>query len=67
LQAQLAGVQRALSPWSASHRYSGFTERPVDSQTLYPHAYAHHRLQAIKAAYDPGDMIQSNHPIGPAR
>jgi hypothetical protein len=44
-----------------------FSERPIDSRMLYPNAYTYHRLRAIKGQYDPGDMIQSNHPIRPAR
>jgi Berberine and berberine like len=60
-------VQTALSPWDASHHYMNFSDRPIDSRMLYPRAYTYHRLQAIKAKYDPADMIQSNHPIPPSR
>jgi hypothetical protein len=67
VDAQVRGAQEALSPWSSSHHYMNFSERPIDSRMLYPQAYAYHRLQAIKAAYDPGDLIQSNHPIHPPR
>ena len=28
--------------------------------------YAHHRLRAVKAAYDPADLFRSNHPVAPA-
>lgn len=67
VEAQVAGVQTALSPWDASHHYMNFSDRPIDSRMLYPRAYTYHRLQAIKAKYDPADMIQSNHPIPPSR
>jgi hypothetical protein len=67
VEAQVTGLQDALSPWEASYLYMNFSERPIDSRMLYPHAYDYRRLQAIKAVYDPGDMIQSNHPIPPAR
>ena len=66
VQAQVNGVQRALSPWSASHQYMNFTERPVDSRMLYGSEFTHRRLRSIKAKYDPADVIQSNHPIRPA-
>ena len=29
--------------------------------------YAHHRLRAVKAAYDLADVFRSNHPVLPAR
>ncbi|MBV8948798.1 MAG: FAD-binding oxidoreductase [Solirubrobacterales bacterium] len=67
VQTQVAGMQETLSPWSTPHFYMNFSERAIDSRLLYPHAYTYHRLRAIKAEYDPGDMIQSNHPIPPAR
>jgi hypothetical protein len=67
VEAQVGRVQAALAPWDASHHYMNFTDRPIDSQMLFPSAYTYRRLQAIKARYDPLDMIQSNHPIRPPR
>jgi hypothetical protein len=67
VEAQVTGVQDALSAWGAPYHYMNFSERPIDSRMLYPNTYTHHRLRAIKATYDPRDMIQSNHPIRPAR
>ncbi len=64
--AQVDGLKRALSPWRADHEYLNFMERPVDSRSLYPHEYTYRRLQAIKAQYDPADVVQANHPIRPA-
>jgi len=66
VRAQVDAVKRSLSPWSADYGYPNFAERPVDSRTLYEHEYTHRRLEAIKAQYDPEDVIQANHPIRPA-
>jgi hypothetical protein len=66
VEAQVSGLKQALSPWSAPYGYINFAERPIDSRMLYAHSYTYRRLQAIKAKYDPRDMIQSNHPIPPA-
>lgn len=66
VRAQVDGVKRALGPWRAAYGYMNFAERAVDSRMLYPHEYTYRRLQAIKAKYDPDDLIQSNHPILPA-
>lgn len=66
VEAQVAGLKDALSPWRTSHEYLNFVERPVDSRTLYAHEYTYRRLQAVKAKYDRQDMIQANHPIRPA-
>jgi hypothetical protein len=65
VDAQVTGVKRALSPWGAAHEYLNFVESPVDSRMLYPDEYTYRRLQAVKAKYDPQDMIQANHPIRP--
>ena len=67
VEAQVDGVKDALAPWRAKHDYMNFVERPVESRTLYPNEMTYRRLQAVKAKYDPRDMIQSNHPIRPAR
>ncbi len=67
VEAQVARVHAAMSPWEASHHYMNFSDRPIDSRLLYPRSYTYRRLQAIKATYDPVNMIQSNHPIPPSR
>jgi len=66
VKAQVAGVKRAISRWGAGYEYLNFVERPVNSRELYRDDYTYRRLQAIKAKYDPADIIQSNHPIRPA-
>ena len=67
VEAQVGGVKEALAPYDHGSMYLNFAERPIDSRKLYRHEYTHRRLQAIKAAYDRADVIQSNHPIAPAR
>jgi hypothetical protein len=64
---QVSGVKDALAPWGAPHAYMNFAERPVEARSLYGNEYTYRRLEAIKAKYDPHDVIQSNHPIKPAR
>ena len=66
VKAHVAGVKRAISRWGAGYEYLNFVERPVNSRELYRDDYTYRRLQAIKAKYDPADIIQSNHPIRPA-
>jgi hypothetical protein len=64
---QVDGVKDALAPWRGTHDYLNFVERKVRSRSLYPNEITYRRLQAVKAVYDPQDIIQSNHPIPPAR
>ncbi len=66
VEAQVAGVKDALAPYDHGHGYLNFAESRVDSRGLYRHEYTHRRLQSVKAAYDGGELIQSNHPIAPA-
>ncbi len=67
VEAQVAGVKEALAPYDHGHGYLNFAETRLDSRDLYAHEYTHRRLQSVKAAYDGGELIQSNHPIAPAR
>ena len=53
-----------LAPWDAGRRYLNFAERRADASEFYP-AETTGRLRRIKAAYDPDDLIRSNHPIKP--
>jgi hypothetical protein len=57
-------VLEALAPWHADSRYLNFVDRRVDTSDLYP-AGTFERLRRVKAQYDPGDLIRSNHPIPP--
>jgi hypothetical protein len=63
---QVSGVKDALSPWTAQCAHLNFAERRLDSRKFYSSEYTYRRLQAVKAQYDPSDVIQSNHPIRPA-
>ena len=47
--------------------HMNFTERPIDSRMLYPQAYTYRRLSGDQGKVRGRDMIQSNHPIPPAR
>jgi hypothetical protein len=62
---RLAQVKAALAPWRAKGAYLNFAESPTDTSTVFsPDAFA--ALQAVKAEYDPQDLIHANHPIAPA-
>jgi hypothetical protein len=66
IEARLDALGNALARWSTDTAYLNFVERPADSSSFYPPAtYA--RLRAAKRAYDPHELILSNHPIPPAR
>jgi len=64
---QVAGVKEALAPYDHGSMYLNFAESRIDSSRLYANEYTHRRLRAVKAAYDGDEVIQSNHPIAPAR
>ena len=66
VNAQVDGVKTALAPGRAKHDYLNFIERKVETRSLYPNEITYRRLRAVKAKYDPRDMVQSNHPIPPA-
>jgi hypothetical protein len=59
-------VQVTLAPWNAGQMYLNFSERPIGARSMFE-ADAFRRLRAIKAAYDPEDLVRSNHPVPPAR
>jgi hypothetical protein len=46
--------------------YYNFEETPAPASAVLPPA-SYHRLQAIKAAYDPDQVIISAHPVWPTR
>ena len=52
----------ALGPWDSGRRYLNFAESRVDPRSIFP-VESFERLQRIKAAYDPTDLFQANHPI----
>jgi FAD/FMN-containing dehydrogenase len=63
---QVQAVKNTLMPWAADHMYLNFAETHRDAASLWSEQ-AHHRLQRIKAATDPENIIRSNHPITPAQ
>ncbi len=54
-------VRTALEPWTAPRRTLNLQERPGTSGVFDDDT--HERLMAVKAAYDPDDLIQSNHEL----
>jgi FAD/FMN-containing dehydrogenase len=65
VRAGARAVNDALTPWHASYDYYNFAETPAGADAVLPPA-SYHRLQQIKATYDPGQAIISAHPIRPA-
>ncbi len=66
VSAHVGAVREALAPWEAETAYLNFAERDIPGDNLFG-PYAHHRLRAVKSAYDPADLFRSNHPVAPAR
>jgi FAD/FMN-containing dehydrogenase len=62
LAAAVHGLMDALEPWRHGHTYMNFAEGRRAASTLWTET-AHHRLRRVKAAYDPGDVMRSNHPL----
>jgi FAD/FMN-containing dehydrogenase len=52
----------AFMPWAHEHTYMNFAENRRDAKTLWTES-SHHRLRRVKAAYDPENVIRSNHPL----
>jgi FAD/FMN-containing dehydrogenase len=64
-RAELDYATAVLEPYDAGTSYSNFTESKVDP-ALFFGADAYRRLRDVKAAVDPDDLFQANHPISPA-
>ena len=65
VESQLEKVEAMLAPWDNGSRYLNFTEHPTNPRIFYAsERYA--RLRDVKAAVDPTDVFQSNHPIAPS-
>jgi hypothetical protein len=65
-RAHAQAVKDALAPWHASYDYYNFEDIPAAAAAVLPPASACH-LQAIKAAYDPDQVIISAHPAWPTQ
>jgi FAD/FMN-containing dehydrogenase len=61
----LHAVTHAVSRWRAGYDYFNFAERPAGADAVLPRA-SYARLQEIKAAYDPDELIVSAHPVRPS-
>jgi hypothetical protein len=66
IHGQVEKVKRAFGPYAARHMYLNFAETNRPAETFWAE-HAYRRLQRIKAAVDPDDVIRANHPIPPAR
>ena len=53
-----------MSPWQAGYNYYNFEEVSAPANVVLPPS-SYRRLQEIKAAYDPDQMIVSAHPVRP--
>ncbi|HEU4973749.1 MAG TPA: FAD-binding oxidoreductase [Baekduia sp.] len=63
--AHLARVDEAFAPWASARSYLNFADVPTDTSRVYPDdTFA--ALRAIKATYDPTDLVHANHPIAPS-
>ncbi len=58
-------IAGALAEWRSDRVYSSFEEVPSSAESGFP-AASYSRLREVKAAVDPGDLFQSNHPVEPA-
>jgi hypothetical protein len=61
VRAQAQAVKDALAPWRAGYDYYNSEENTAPASAVFP-AASYRRLQKIKAAYDPGQVIISAHP-----
>ncbi|HXD53473.1 MAG TPA: FAD-binding oxidoreductase [Solirubrobacteraceae bacterium] len=61
--ASLASVEAAVADVRCGD-YASFVERPSDASAFYP-AETWERLRAVKALYDPADVIRGNHHVSP--
>jgi hypothetical protein len=66
VRAQAQAVKHALAPWHASHDSYNFKQTPGPASAVLPPA-SYHRLQQIKTACDPDQVIISAHPVRPIR
>jgi len=65
VRAAVVAVQHALAPWASGGTYLNFAESRKAGESLFG-ATTYRRLQQVKAAYDPADVVRANHPVPPA-
>jgi FAD/FMN-containing dehydrogenase len=66
VRAHVKAVNDSLAPWHASYDFYNFEETPATAAAVLPPA-SYRRLQKIKAAHDPDQLIISAHPVWPTR
>ena len=66
VRAQAQAAKDTLAAWHAGYDYYNFEQTPAPASAVLPPA-SYRRLQEIKAAYDPDQVIISAHPVWPAR
>ncbi|MCA0294452.1 MAG: FAD-dependent oxidoreductase [Actinobacteria bacterium] len=64
VRAAVSALLEAVSPWRPEGMYLNFAEQPSDVSSFFD-AATWARLREVKAAYDPHDLIRSNHPVPP--
>jgi hypothetical protein len=52
----------SMAPWDAGSMYLNFSEADMNKGKRWTEQ-AYHRLRRVKARYDAGDVIRSNHPV----
>jgi FAD/FMN-containing dehydrogenase len=65
VEAGVGWAKVALAPWEARQMYLNFAETRRAGGSFHADD-AYRRLREVKAAYDPGDLFRSNHPVPPA-
>jgi FAD/FMN-containing dehydrogenase len=51
----------AMERWGSRRQFANFAEQPCDAERLFGESVE--QLRRVKAAYDPTDLIHSNHPV----
>jgi hypothetical protein len=65
VMARIDAIKKALAPWTAPRMCLNFAETRHLAAPFWSEQ-AYRRLRQIKAAVDPRDLIQANHPVRPA-
>ncbi len=66
VESAVIGVQHVMGPWTTGGAYLNFAERPKSGKALFGSFDTFQHLREVKAAYDPADLIRSNHLVRPA-
>jgi FAD/FMN-containing dehydrogenase len=66
IHAHLDAVTRAMEPYTSARSYLNFADRQADPSDAFGRS-TFERLRRVKSAYDPQDLVRSNHPVPPTR